>query len=123
MPSGVTLRAIHLEGVTAKTRALKTTLVKAPYNVQATDYGDYYENEKLHRYELTWTDANRDDGTCGNELWFDIYRNGRKIASTQKIGIPTTIMRQMQSIMFGRAENTTIRATGFLRYSPERADG
>ena len=84
MPSGVTLRAIHLEGVTAKTRALKTTLVKAPYNVQATDYGDYYENEKLRRYELTWTDANRDDGTCGNELWFDIYRNGRKIASTQK---------------------------------------
>lgn len=84
LPSGVTLRAIHLEGVTAKTRALKTTLVKAPYNVQATDYGDYYENEKLRRYELTWSDANRDDGTCGNELWFDIYRNGRKIASTQK---------------------------------------
>ena len=61
LPEGVTLRALHLEGVTAAGKAISTSLIKAPANVQAADYGDYYENEKLRRYVITWSDANRDD--------------------------------------------------------------
>ena len=83
LPSGVSLRAVHLEGVTADTTSLSTTLVKAPYHVQVADYGDYYENEKLRRYVLTWSDPNRDDETCENEVWFDIYRNGEHLGSTR----------------------------------------
>ena len=78
LPAGVTLRALHLEGVTAQGIGLSTRLIKAPYNVQAADWGGYYENEKLRRYVLTWSDPNRDDPTCANEVWFDIYRNGEK---------------------------------------------
>ena len=84
LPAGVALRALHLEGVTAQGTGLSTRLIKAPYNVQAADWGGYYENEKLRRYVLTWSDPNRDDPTCANEVWFDIYRNGEKIASTRQ---------------------------------------
>ena len=82
LPDGVTLRALHLEGVTATGKTVSTSLIKAPYNVQAADYGDYYENEKLRRYVLTWTDANADDPSLANEIYFDIYRDGKKIATT-----------------------------------------
>ena len=83
LPAGVTLRGVHLEGVTATGKDITTELIKAPYHVQAADYGDYYENEKLRRYVLTWTDPNRDDRTYANEVWFDIYRNNQYIGSTQ----------------------------------------
>ena len=83
MPDGVTLRALHLEGVTAAGKAISTSLIQAPYNVQAADYGDYYENEKLRRYVITWSHANADDPSLSNELYFDIYRDGKRIASTQ----------------------------------------
>ena len=58
--------------------------IRDSYNVQAADWGGYYENEKLRRYVLTWSDPNRDDPTCANDVWFDIYRNGEKIASTRQ---------------------------------------
>lgn len=83
MPDGVTLRAIHLEGVTAVGKAISTSLIQAPYNVQAADYGDYYENEKLRRYVITWSHANADDPSLSNEFYFDLYRDGKLIASTQ----------------------------------------
>ena len=83
LPEGVTLRALHLEGVTAAGKAISTSLIKAPANVQAADYGDYYENEKLRRYVITWSDANRDDPSLANEIYFDIYRDGKRIATTR----------------------------------------
>ena len=52
LPDGVTLRAMHLEGVVLKSTAVSATLIKAPYNVQAADYGDYYENEKLRLMQI-----------------------------------------------------------------------
>ena len=84
LPDGVTLRAMHLEGVVLKSTAVSATLIKAPYNVQAADYGDYYENEKLRCYVLTWSDPNRDDGTAGCKIVFDIYRNGSLVATTEE---------------------------------------
>ncbi len=56
--------------MTAAGKAISTSLIKAPANVQAADYGDYYENEKLRRYVITWSDANRDDPSLANEIYF-----------------------------------------------------
>ena len=32
---------------------------------------------------ITWSDANRDDPSLANEIYFDIYRDGKRIATTR----------------------------------------
>ncbi len=84
LPTGAALQGLHLEGVTLEEQTVSAVLVQPPYNVLATDYGEYYKNEQLRCYILTWSDGNREDPTLANEVYFDICRNGTLIASTQE---------------------------------------
>ena len=82
LPAGATLHGVHLEGVTLTAQPIAAALVQPPYNVLATDYGEYEKNERQRRYVLTWADGSREDPSLANEVFFDIYRNGELIAST-----------------------------------------
>ena len=84
LPQDATLRSWHLEGIYAAGKSVNIRLAEPPVNVTAANYGTYYENEKLWKYELSWEDVNETDDTYTNAVVYDIYRNGTLIASIPK---------------------------------------
>ncbi|MBQ9625350.1 MAG: RHS repeat protein, partial [Clostridia bacterium] len=84
MQNGAVLRSWHLEGLFAKPKTYTADLVVAPVNLVIGDWGDYFENEKLYRYTLSWKDKNLNDTTADNDTIFEIYRNGELIGTTNE---------------------------------------
>ncbi|MBQ8935093.1 MAG: DNRLRE domain-containing protein, partial [Oscillospiraceae bacterium] len=81
---GGTLTAWHVEGITCKGTNVTAQIMKAPTNVVAADWGeDYYANEKLRYYVLSWTDPTPKDGTASYTTAYEVYRNGKLIATTE----------------------------------------
>ena len=80
---GGILTAWHVEGITCKGTNVTAQIMKAPTNVVAADWGaDYYANEKLRYYVLSWTDPMTKDTTASYTTAYEVYRNGKLIATT-----------------------------------------
>lgn len=79
IPDNVVLAGIHLEGISLKPQSVVLALSKDPSGVKAKDYGLWPENDR--RFELSWTAPNSKDSTATNTQWFEIYRDGEKIAT------------------------------------------
>ena len=80
---GGSLRAWHVEGVTCTESRMTVQILQAPISVTAADWGaDYYGNEKLRYYELSWADETPEDTTAAYSTSYEIYRNDELIAST-----------------------------------------
>ena len=81
--AGGTLRAWHVEGVTCTESSVTVRIMHPPENVTVADWGaDYYGNEKLRYYDLSWTDPTPEDTSAANTTVYEIYRNGELIGST-----------------------------------------
>lgn len=81
---GTALEAWHIEGVASAGSSITPKLVCNPVNVTAKDWGDYYENEKLRRYELTWEDPTGWDDTAYNSTVYEVCRNGIFIGTAEE---------------------------------------
>ena len=80
---GGRLLAWHAEGVTCTESTVTVQIMSAPVNVTAAEYGpEYYANEKLRRYDLSWSDPMAPDETASYTTTYEIIRDGNQIAVT-----------------------------------------
>lgn len=71
------------------------------------------KTEKLRRYVLPGRDANRDDPSLANEIYFDIYRDGKRIATTRSTRYEDYDYVSGAGVSCGRSPGyTTIRRMG-----------
>ena len=125
------LRAWHLEAVTASETSFTTDLVQEPEQVSASDWGQYYENEKLWRYDLSWTDPTPEDTTAHYVTEYEIYRNGVLIGKTESTTYTDTdyIADARYAVCtvrnYGGVEMASNRVNAFLTVieAPERIEG
>ena len=80
-----TLRAWHLEGVSATSKRYRIELVRPPVNVVAVDLGEFYEDEQSKQYVLSWLDPNNKDTSVQYTTRYVIYRNGEYLADTAEL--------------------------------------
>jgi len=80
-----TLRAWHLEGVSATSRTYRVELVKPPVNVVAVDLGEFYEDEQSKQYVLSWRDSNEKDTSVQYTTRYVIYKNGEYLTDTAEL--------------------------------------
>ena len=79
------LTAWHIEGVSCAESTVTPELLQAPENVRAMAYGEeYYLNEKLRRYDLSWQDPNPADETAPYTTTYEVWRNGEPLATVDK---------------------------------------
>ena len=99
------LLAWHAEGVTCAESTVSVQIMEAPVNVVAAAYGaDYYANEKLRRYDLSWSDPMAEDGTAAYTTVYEVYRNGVRIAETDATRYTDTVY-----VPYARYEIRTLR--------------
>ena len=115
---GGTLRAWHVEGVTCAESTVTVRIMQAPANVTAADWGaEYYANEKLRYYDLSWTDPTPEDTSAAYTTAYEIYRNGALIATTAE-----TRYRDNNYVANARYEVRTLRTyAGFEARPSERS--
>ena len=79
------LTAWHIEGVSCAESTVTPELLQAPENVRAMAYGEeYYLNEKLRRYDLSWQDPNPADETAPYTTTYEVWRNGAPLATVDE---------------------------------------
>ena len=71
-----TLIGWHLEGSYGEGIRRKVRILDAPTQVTVTDWGDYYVNEGLKKYEIRWKDPNPQDDTAPYDTVYYLYKNG-----------------------------------------------
>ena len=118
MPLGSVLRGWHLEGVTVGEKAIRAEILKPIAWLNVADYGDYFTDKSLCRYDLTWADLNEKDETLKYTQLYEVYRNGVKLTETTKTNYTDNdyIQNAVYSVRIVRRYSPTERYS--LRQSP-----